>query len=196
MKISKTKIGDKHNELTVIDHPYSKREGSVTKFFALVKCTCGNEFETSCTGLRNNKKTKCNDCSWKSRELKKPLVNQPQQLYNKLVRHRTRDNSIEVKISLEEFIKIITQNCYYCGEPPKETSMFRNRKYKNAGEFKYNGIDRKDPKLGYVLENCVPCCQPCNYAKYILTDVEFINKVIKIYNNLNLGKYVYCSSNC
>jgi hypothetical protein len=186
MKALKIDVGNKYNELTVISNSFSKQVGNVKKHFVLVKCSCGNEFETSCTGLRNNKKTKCNDCSWKIRELNKPLVDQPQQLYNKLVNHRTRDNSIEVKISLKEFTKIITQNCYYCGSSPKENRIFKNRKYKNTEVFKHNGIDRKNPKLGYILDNCVPCCWSCNYSKHTLTDDEFIQKVIKIYNNLNL----------
>lgn len=29
----------------------------------------------------------------------------------------------------------------------------------------YNGIDRKDNDIGYVIENCVSCCDECNKAK-------------------------------
>ena len=33
------------------------------------------------------------------------------------------------------------------------------------GDYIYSGIDRKNPARGYVLDNVVPCCKRCNYAK-------------------------------
>jgi hypothetical protein len=37
--------------------------------------------------------------------------------------------------------------CYYCAGDLPETG---------------HGLDRKDSKLGYSPENCVPCCKACN----------------------------------
>lgn len=38
-----------------------------------------------------------------------------------------------------------------------------------------NGIDRRDPNKGYTVENCVPCCEQCNYAKLDYTEDEYVN---------------------
>jgi hypothetical protein len=59
---------------------------------------------------------------------------------------------------MEEFQKIVSQPCTYCAGLPKT----RGDRDKN---FKYNGIDRKDSKMGYTLVNSVPCCQECNFIK-------------------------------
>ena len=31
------------------------------------------------------------------------------------------------------------------------------------------GIDRIDNKMGYTLNNVVPCCSRCNFMKHIMT---------------------------
>ena len=46
-----------------------------------------------------------------------------------------------------DFDMLIEQACHYCGHA------------------KPNGIDRKNNDLGYSVENCVPACLQCNYAK-------------------------------
>ena len=58
-----------------------------------------------------------------------------------------------------------TQPCHYCGEIPNG---------------KLNGIDRQDNSRGYIVENCVPCCPTCNYAKYQMSPEEFIWHCTKV----------------
>lgn len=43
------------------------------------------------------------------------------------------------------------------------------------------GIDRTDNSTGYILENCIPCCDICNYMKNDLSKDKFIYKISKIY---------------
>ena len=45
------------------------------------------------------------------------------------------------------------------------------------------GIDRKDNTLGYTLENSVPCCPTCNFAKRGLSVIEFIEWARRVYIN-------------
>jgi hypothetical protein len=48
--------------------------------------------------------------------------------------------------------------------------------------FLYNGIDRKDNKGGYELDNCAPCCTVCNFLKRDMAYskwVAFLNRVKK-----------------
>jgi len=76
--------------------------------------------------------------------------------------------------------------CHYCGEVPNGS---------------LNGIDRQDSTVGYAIENCVPCCPTCNYAKRQLSPDEFLwhcTKVVQFnkkgrnkddhYNQLTIGK--------
>lgn len=49
------------------------------------------------------------------------------------------------------------------------------------GNYLYNGIDRKDSSIGYLLENCVSCCSKCNQIKMDMSETDFLSHVTKIY---------------
>ncbi len=70
-------------------------------------------------------------------------------------------------LSIKDFVQLISDKCYYCGETSKKG---------------FNGIDRKDNYKGYTLKNSVSCCDICNHAKYTMSKTQFLNKVKKIYN--------------
>jgi len=74
-------------------------------------------------------------------------------------------------ISFEEYEKIVCDKCYYCGI---------------IADKGFNGIDRKDQTKGYILDNCVNCCQMCNYMKKSLNDDIFIKRIehILTYNKI------------
>jgi len=80
-------------------------------------------------------------------------------------------------LSFEEFITLASDVCYYCGCGP--SNKF-DRPYAN-GSFSYNGVDRRNPQLGYFLENCVTSCFTCNFMKHTMTEVEFMNHIRKIF---------------
>ena len=67
-------------------------------------------------------------------------------------------------LTFEEFENLIKENCYYCG-------CIGNP---------YNGIDRKDSKKGYEIDNSVACCWICNRMKSAYSLEEFIDKCRKI----------------
>ena len=75
-------------------------------------------------------------------------------------------------LTIDEFLEIVNKPCHYCG---KESII----EYK-----KMNGIDRKDSNIGYLKENCLPCCFRCNEAKNNCSYDEFINWICKVYNNM------------
>jgi hypothetical protein len=77
--------------------------------------------------------------------------------------------NLEFSLSYEEYVNIVEQNCYYCGL---------------VQEKGFNGIDRKDQTKGYILDNCVSCCQMCNYMKGSCSDEVFIKRVEHILTNL------------
>ena len=71
------------------------------------------------------------------------------------------------------------KNCHYCGVEPNQFPKGNWAKSYN-GLFIYNGIDRKDNKIGYLLENCVSCCTICNRAKHSLSEEDFENWITRI----------------
>jgi len=56
------------------------------------------------------------------------------------------------------FDDLVTDNCFYCGEPPANSR---------------NGIDRVDSSGGYTEDNVVTACTRCNMAKRRQTKGEF-----------------------
>ena len=72
--------------------------------------------------------------------------------------NRTAKNrNHKVFITLEEYKPIADSPCHYCGGELPEFGA---------------GIDRKDSKKDYTLENCVPCCSTCNDLKGHLLSYE------------------------
>ena len=93
-------------------------------------------------------------------------------------RNEARRRNREFSINVDDFYKITQQNCVYCGTPPR--TIVKSKK-KGRKEFYYNGIDRIDNNLGYVVGNMAPCCKLCNQLKRKLTVKEFLNHVKNIY---------------
>ena len=60
---------------------------------------------------------------------------------------------------------LISSPCAYCGQI----------------EEKFNGLDRVDSNGEYTIDNVVPCCRYCNYAKNNMSIEEFKNHITKIY---------------
>lgn len=62
---------------------------------------------------------------------------------------RAKRLNVPFSLTFDEFSTLLHQPCHYCNVSPDPVG----------------GIDRKIPSLGYVAENCVPCCWPCNWFK-------------------------------
>lgn len=94
--------------------------------------------------------------------------------------YKTSANSknLVFEITFDEYTEIVKQKCYYCGD---------------MHERGFNGIDRFDSEKGYILDNCVSCCQMCNYIKGSLHGDVFIKRIEHIlsYNNLIEDKKYY-----
>ncbi len=91
-----------------------------------------------------------------------------------------RNRSFDFELSFEQSEKITKENCYYCGAVPRQMRMFGT---KSSIGFKRNGIDRVDNSKGYTIENCVPCCSECNFAKGSMDKDDFLNLVSRIYRH-------------
>ena len=80
-------------------------------------------------------------------------------------KRNAKQRNIEFNISKEDFAKLVSDKCRYCGE------------YGNP----YNGVDRVDNAKGYTASNCVPCCEWCNKIKMTHTMEEMVDHIKKMY---------------
>lgn len=156
----------------------------------LCRCQCGNYIERSGDRLLSNYDLdkNCGCINKKQREEKRTLSSSDITIRQLEGSYKTsaRIRNIDYKLTTELFRSLVTTNCYYCGDFPSTVRKApRNNKY--AKDILYNGIDRKDPKIGYIEDNIVTCCKHCNYAKSISTYEEFISKVEKIYKRIESG---------
>lgn len=99
---------------------------------------------------------------------------------------RAKNSGFKFELSVENFKKLTSQNCYYCGIEPKQILDGPGRN----GIYIYNGIDRVDSSRGYELDNVVTCCKECNFMKKAKTKKDFLLKIKNIYENLGLDSYV------
>jgi len=127
-------------------------------------CDCGNTAKITSKSLMSQGTKSCG-CL---RRIEKGEAN-----FNKLYRgykgYSKRRNRL-FELSVDDFRKLVTDNCFYCGTKPKQKSY---RQFSN-GTFLFNGIDRIDNAKGYVKGNVKTCCFICNRAKGNMEYEEFL----------------------
>lgn len=84
----------------------------------------------------------------------------------------------DADLTLEQFFKLTSSNCYYCGSTPtNRRNMCGKHASQHAKEnqtYRYNGLDRFDNTIRtHNYDNVVPACKWCNYAKSELTIQKF-----------------------
>lgn len=91
--------------------------------------------------------------------------------------------NINFELTFEEFVKIVTSPCFYCGI---------------IQDNGFNGIDKEKFDKGYVKENSLSCCSMCNVMKGTLNSNVFLKRVehILTYQGYIEGKlYPECFAN-
>lgn len=136
-------------------------------------CDCGNSSFVKTCNLTNGSVKSCG-CQWHRRRVKASL---------KALWRRYKDGAsfrgFEFNLTIEQFEKITSQICVYCGVPPQQII----KSYPTSEPYIFNGIDRKKNDEGYLLENSVPCCGRCNIMKRDLSVADFLAHVSKIVRN-------------
>lgn len=94
-----------------------------------------------------------------------------------------KTRNLEVAITEEQFYQIAAQDCFYCGHPPTERRAPKEWQLPAM----LNGVDRIDNSMGYILENCYPCCEQCNWAKRDLSVSEWYSWIDRIVEKRNNG---------
>lgn len=145
----------------------------------LCLCSCGKERPVKGNLLVTNQTTSCG-CKLKENYIKfgkiskvknaKPYGIASFNLLFASYKQRSRSKNIDFELNEEQFRKLTSNNCYYCNRKP--SNKF-NIKHIN-GDYYYNGIDRKDNNIGYILNNCLSCCEICNKAKRDLPYEDYV----------------------
>lgn len=105
-----------------------------------------------------------------SGECKRCASTSKEQRYHTYKQNAKRRN-IDFCLTKEQFYNLTQQPCYYCNDL-----------------LDYNGIDRIDSNQGYLIENCVPCCQYCNKMKLNYSLDFWIEHMKKILENMEKKK--------
>jgi hypothetical protein len=99
--------------------------------------------------------------------------------FNALFRHYVAGaerRGLPFWLTREQFRALTSASCHYCGVAPGATSRIP----KGSAGYTYNGVDRKNNRLGYDSENAVPCCRRCNFFKGSMDESEFLKTVSTI----------------
>lgn len=93
-------------------------------------------------------------------------------------------------LTLAEFKELAAKPCAYCGQRPcrvLKVGSSRAGGRRRAYRAKVNGADRLNNAMGYSLDNVVPCCMNCNFAKRQMTVEQFKSWVSAVFHYMNSG---------
>jgi hypothetical protein len=179
--------GQTHYQLTFIrPMPYDK-EREKLKWEAI--CSCGKLTYICPSNVINGHNRSCG-CLHAERIQQNKLVGNATRKHTPIISsardvwHATYCKEKD-DISFDDFYRLSQLPCDYCGRNPFTT--FNKHKgrasllQREHGHFTYNGLDRVDSSKGHTLDNVVPCCPPCNWAKSDMTRQEFLAHIERIH---------------
>lgn len=154
-----------------------------TMRYYTVECTnCKHKSEKTLNNVRNY--SGCRNCS---------LLPKGQAGMNRMMqgyRRGAKSRHYEFSITAEEFRRLTSANCFYCGAKPSQfVACNRQRRKSTWGDYIANGIDRINNRKGYVDGNCVPCCIICNHAKSSLGFGEYLAHIRAVYQRIQDGEF-------
>ena len=146
-----------------------------TNAYWLCECDCGKTGEVSLPNLRSGASLSCG-CLWGERAHRgRPKGGSG---FNHLIKRYmegAKSRGLEFSLTEEDFRALTQSKCHYCGVKPE-----RKTRGKEWQLYVYNGIDRRNPLLGYMPENCVSSCFICNRAKNNLSYEQFTSWIANV----------------
>lgn len=187
-------LGRKFARLLVIAE--AKPVGVRRRVAWLCQCDCGTTKVIKADELKSGDTKSCGCLNDEKRKERAPQLYAPLTKYQPIeasARRVWRAN-YQDGISFEDFNRISQMVCHYCGAKPNnvQNSALQDKKSsqfaKDNGNFVYNGLDRIDSSLPHTLDNVVPCCKWCNYAKRERTTTEFEIWAEQLYQTIQKRK--------
>ncbi len=170
-------VGVRYHKLLVLED-FTVR--THCKLVRKVRCTCdcGNTKVILLSAVRGGHTKSCGCDIGRKFVYEDPTEPAFINLYSKY-RERSKKNGKSFELSKDEFRILTKSNCHYCGVEPLQQAKNVCR----GSVLLYNGVDRMDSSLGYIISNVVPCCFTCNRAKMAMPLAEFTIWVQRIYKN-------------
>jgi len=175
--IAKNEIGNRYGRLIVVEQAKNPKGGGA---YWLCKCDCGTEVIVLGCNLRRGTTKSCG-CFRKEKLHGLHSLPIGEAAFNRLVsqmRHGARKRGLIWSITKEQIKQLTSQPCFYCGAEPSQGKSLRS--YCN-GVYIFNGLDRVNNERDYEINNVVPCCKCCNYAKRTMTQEEFLAWISRVY---------------
>ena len=112
----------------------------------------------TCSSPTTEGRTRCNRCLLKG--------------FPYLTRKSATERGLAVTVSDEYLVRVAKRPCHFCG---------------SVDSRGFNGIDRKNTKIGYVRGNMLPSCWIHNNMKGTLSYENFLLAVSRMAKHLRLG---------
>lgn len=142
------------------------------------RCDCLRNTCPKIVYVSNNKLSKGDTRSCRNQQHDKTIHAAIRRYFGN-TRHGAKLRGYIFDLSLTQFHDLIKQACYYCGDNT-DIKQIRDRNTSKYWDLRANGIDRFDNTLGYTIDNCVACCERCNYMKQALTAQTYIEHCYKV----------------
>jgi hypothetical protein len=163
-------VGQKHNDFTIVrstKHIITEAGKHHTRWECL--CDCGKLFVITTKQIKRGQKS-CGCHKFNS--MFRRTLTDDQANIRKILRHyqaSAKKRGFCWELTEEQATQLLFFNCFYCGSQPSRICDY----LKYCKPTIVSGIDRKDNKIGYVINNCVSCCKVCNRAKLDASKEEF-----------------------
>lgn len=169
--------GQRFGRWTVLKRTIKPPNVKTLGVYWLCECDCGQVKPVYGRDLRTTRSRSCgclrNEVSALTHR-KYPLEENGLCYTYSVYKCRAKTKGLKWALSLKSAGVLFKSPCYYCGS-------FPNQRYRGAT---YNGIDRIDSTKGYEIDNCVPCCKTCNWAKRDTPQEEFKEWIRRAYRHL------------
>lgn len=148
------------------------------------RCDCGATKTVARNYLKGSANPMCGECPRPARRVTPPGHSGLRALLS-TYRHGAKIRGLPFELTETEFKAITSSDCAYCGSPPTQvcrpnTHAKKPTDWRNYAAYTYNGVDRVNNDLGYVLANVVPACGPCNNMKKDMPRGAFVARVMQI----------------
>ena len=167
----KWNVGDITQAGTIVAIQDTKATNTKGRRFRIACADCGTE-RWSYHMLK-----RCKVC-YTNRQRQDPTQRSTYKYLRTSVKGGATKRQLEWNLTIDEFINIVKQDCYWCGEEAPIKAPPRSY----CAPAPANTIDRVDNDKGYTTDNSVASCVFCNVAKNDNTQADFLAAVSRIYN--------------